>query len=331
MGLTEVITHLPRLCACARALRRQILEWRPDVFIGVDYKEFNLGLARQLKRARPRHRAIREPAGLGVAPGARAHHRRVGRPRAVPVSVRAGFLSRARRAGGIRRPSARRPDPARGRSRRGARRARHRRRRARARGAAGQPPRRSREARRCRSPAPPSCWPRGFPGLVMHRADGDARACATCSPRAAPRSRPTRGVRMLDGQARRALAAADVVLVASGTATLETALFKRPMVVAYKLGCDHRVPAAHVRAGEDQAFLAAQSARGQGAGAGVLPGSRERARISPTRWRTGSSIPTKWRACSASSRRSTRACVAMAPSAPRPKSRELLEARAATP
>jgi len=47
---------------------------------------------------------------------------------------------------------------------------------------------------------------------------------------------PTARVRMLDGQARRALAAADVVLVASGTATLETALFGRPMVVAYKLG-----------------------------------------------------------------------------------------------
>jgi lipid-A-disaccharide synthase len=47
---------------------------------------------------------------------------------------------------------------------------------------------------------------------------------------------PTARVRMLDGQARLALAAADVVLVASGTATLETALFRRPMVVAYKLG-----------------------------------------------------------------------------------------------
>ena len=47
---------------------------------------------------------------------------------------------------------------------------------------------------------------------------------------------PHANVRMLDGQARRALAAADVVLVASGTATLETALFKRPMVVAYRLG-----------------------------------------------------------------------------------------------
>ncbi len=47
---------------------------------------------------------------------------------------------------------------------------------------------------------------------------------------------PKARVRMLDGQARLALAAADVVLVASGTATLETALFRRPMVVAYKLG-----------------------------------------------------------------------------------------------
>jgi len=43
-------------------------------------------------------------------------------------------------------------------------------------------------------------------------------------------------VRLLDGQAQTALIAADAVLVASGTASLETALCKRPMVVVYRLG-----------------------------------------------------------------------------------------------
>ena len=51
MGLTEVLAHLPRLWRLRARLHRRIVDWRPDVFIGVDYKEFNLGLARRLKRA----------------------------------------------------------------------------------------------------------------------------------------------------------------------------------------------------------------------------------------------------------------------------------------
>jgi lipid-A-disaccharide synthase len=42
-------------------------------------------------------------------------------------------------------------------------------------------------------------------------------------------------IHLLDGQASLALEAADVVLIASGTATLEAALWKKPMVISYKV------------------------------------------------------------------------------------------------
>jgi lipid-A-disaccharide synthase len=44
-----------------------------------------------------------------------------------------------------------------------------------------------------------------------------------------------RGLQVLEGQSHTALAACDLTLVASGTAALEAALFKRPMVIAYKV------------------------------------------------------------------------------------------------
>jgi lipid-A-disaccharide synthase len=46
---------------------------------------------------------------------------------------------------------------------------------------------------------------------------------------------PDAPLMLLDGQSHDALAACDVTLIASGTATLEAALFKRPMVIAYRI------------------------------------------------------------------------------------------------
>lgn len=234
MGITEILRHLPRLWRLRGALQRQILDWRPDVFVGVDFKEFNLGLARRLKKQGLRTVQY-------VSPQVWAWRR--GRARTIGESVDLilclfPFEPDFYREYGVRATFVGHPladqipmeiDRAAARAELGVD--------STARVLAVLPGSRRGEVERLAEPfaGAAQLLAARYPGLVClapmvtpELRDLFAERCAALAPAAA--------IRMLDGRARLALAAADVVLVASGTATLETALYKRPMVVAYKLG-----------------------------------------------------------------------------------------------
>src|SRR5262245_54766364 len=49
MGLFEVLTHLPRLLSLRRSLIERFSRERPDVVVGIDVPDFNLGLEKHLK------------------------------------------------------------------------------------------------------------------------------------------------------------------------------------------------------------------------------------------------------------------------------------------
>ena len=233
MGFVEPLRHLPRLLRLRSRLLRSFLDDRPDVFVGIDSPSFNLGLAKRLKRA-----GI--PTVQYVSPQVWAW--RQGRVRTIGKSVdlilcllpfeAAFYAAHAVRAEFVGHPLADQmplqPDRDGARAELGLP--------AEVQVVALLPGSRHGEVARlgpvfaaaARQLA--ASRPAGSLRFIAPMASHEAREQFQVQVRAAGAD-----VQLLEGRSQLALAAADAVLVTSGTATLETMLSKRPMVVAYKV------------------------------------------------------------------------------------------------
>jgi lipid-A-disaccharide synthase len=231
MGLAEVLGHLPSLLSLRAALRRHFLAHPPQVYVGIDAPDFNLGLQRRLRAAgiatvqyvspqfwawRPgRVRKIARSSDLVLCllPFEQAFYDRhqvraryVGHPLADRIPERSPKAP-ARRALGLPEqaqivallPGSR----------------------------ASEVKRLGEDFARCASwlaqRRPALCFVAPMAGAQVRALFERAVARAGAK------------IALVDGRAQEAIAAADAVLLASGTATLQTLLIKRPMVVAYRL------------------------------------------------------------------------------------------------
>ncbi|MGE0455450.1 MAG: lipid-A-disaccharide synthase [Vicinamibacteria bacterium] len=229
VGLLEVVSHLPRLRRVFAGLLAEVERRQPDLAVLIDYPDFNLRLARELRRRgvrvvyyvspqvwawRPgRIRTIRETAEkvLVIFPFEEALYREAGVPVSFvghplidhvrPAADPAAFL----REIGL--------DPARP-------------------VVAVLPGSRPKEVRQI-LPALAGAielLARRHPGLQFLVAQAPA---LDASLYAAVASRPE--LRLVRGRSHEALSVASVGLVASGTATVEAAILGTPMVVVYRL------------------------------------------------------------------------------------------------
>ncbi|HTT01889.1 MAG TPA: lipid-A-disaccharide synthase [Steroidobacteraceae bacterium] len=231
MGLFEPLRHLPRLIRLRSHLRARFTAARPAVFVGIDAPAFNIGLAAQLKRAglktvqyvspqvwawrQRRVRAIGRACDLVLCllpfeadfytrHGVRALF--VGHPLAdqIPLEV---DRAAARRDLGLESSAS---------------------------VVALLPGSRLGEVERLgRDFLAAARWIQTRRRAVRFVAPMASEAVRRIFERQMQRL-PFHDVLLVDGRAQQALAAADAVLVASGTATLEALLCKRPMVVAYR-------------------------------------------------------------------------------------------------
>jgi lipid-A-disaccharide synthase len=239
MGLFEIIPHLPRLLRIRRQLIDRVLAERPAVYVGVDAKEFNLRIAPRFKEAgiptvqyvSPQIWAWRQgrvhtigravdlilcllPFEKPFYDAHSVHAEFVGHPLADQVPMQ---MSAAEARAKLGMPTD------------------------------GQyiavlPGSRHGEVSRL-SPdfAATMAWllkQRPQLRFVAALASDSTRKVfeAALDRVAADQPALRERVTLVNGQAQTVMAASDVVLLASGTATLEATLVKRPMVVAYRLG-----------------------------------------------------------------------------------------------
>lgn len=233
MGLAEILRHLPRLLRLRRDLIDRLVRERPDVFVGIDSPEFNLRVAGQLK-------ARGVPTVQYVSPQVWAW--RQGRVRTIGQSVdlvlcvlpfeRRFYDEHAVRAVFVGHPLADRipleSPPAPARQALGLD--------ASAPAVAILPGSRRAEVGKLGAPfAATVAWLHAQRPELQFVAPMANPAARTAFEACLAQHAPGVPVHVVDGRAQEAVAAADAVLVASGTATLETALIKRPMVVAYRV------------------------------------------------------------------------------------------------
>lgn len=237
MGLAEVLRHLPRLLRLRRRLRERVLAWAPDVFVGIDAPDFNLGVERWLKARGVRTVHYVSPSVWAWREGRAA---KIGRsadvvlclfPMEPAIYARHGVDARF-----VGHPLADamplQPD------------------RAAARAHLGLPEdvpvlallpgSRTGEIERLGEAflGAAARVLRATRGLRVVAPMADARARSTFEAvlaRSPERDAVEAGLDIVDGDARTVMIASDVVLLASGTATLEAMLAKRPMVVGYRV------------------------------------------------------------------------------------------------
>ncbi|MBT8065337.1 MAG: lipid-A-disaccharide synthase [Xanthomonadales bacterium] len=251
MGLFEVLSHLPRLLKIRRELRRRLLELKPDLFIGIDAPDFNLGLEIALRRRGIRTVHYVSPT-VWIWRKRRVH--KIARAADLVLCLfpfEPAFYERHHvPAVYVGHPMADQiepdPDPVAARKRLGLT--------PRATTVALLPGSRESEVSRLAAPMIEAAR------LLAERRPEIQFVAAMASPdvdrvfAGALAQSGFTSIRCIDGRARTVIASADAVMCASGTATLETLLVNRPLVMTYVISASSYQLAKQLRLIRPQSF-----------------------------------------------------------------------------